>query len=537
MTEHSRDRIKQMKLATTFTCLALAVASPAFAQQSLGVVDPFDTSIRDITELDEDPFAYLSEDFAKGREKGPVFEFSSESMIFDTVRGETKSKTVRIVNIGDQPGDIKTPILLSGNGVFTLDARCEPFLQPGEFCDVTVTASSADSGTFATGMVVSVEERERSSVSIDIRLKVSDPIIPNGPAVSEEELRRKRQVALASSYINNSMLPAPIIHKRGFNQISAPRPVQEVTVGVPNSQVRAEIVRTQDRYSEDVATVEASLPVDQSMILTTDRVIKAVLETPISNVACGKVVALVESDVYGGAGQKPLIDSGSRIVGKCGAFLGARAAVSWERIITRDGRSIEIDANKTETRDANGLGGVPGRIYRSNFDTFVLPAISTMIGIIPGVAMSVWGEQEEVVTDSSGNTFASTSARNEGIRQIGEVASGQTQSAIQTIADPREVVVIPAGSRIDVEIGEDVVFVGEKRIVRVAEMTYDVDRAPRAKVIQEENPPMILVPYRDGVEGPRVNIGGQTYVLKPASENFESTKAPSIPSLPTDPAD
>jgi hypothetical protein len=168
-------------------------------------------------------------------------------------------------------------------------------------------------------------------------------------------------------------------------------------------------------------------------------------------------------------------------------------------------------------------------------DHYVLPALSTAIGILPGVAMAMLGDNEQSLSQNGEVVATTTSATNEGIRLVGQTSAQQAQQIISQVIDPSELVAIPAGSRIDIEIGEDIVFVDEKRIVRVADMEYEIEPAPRAVAEMRENPRMVLVPYRDGVEGPVVEIGSQFFALMPAAGERMTTPPVDVPTLPTEP--
>src|SRR5262249_32444334 len=88
---------------------------------------------------------------------------------------------------------------------------------------------------------------------------------------------------------------------------------------------RLAALEAQDRAAEAAAPAwggncpkaESSLPLDRTRIITTDRVINAVLERGVDSSVPGPVVAVVETNIYGADGRLVLIPAGSRIVGAC----------------------------------------------------------------------------------------------------------------------------------------------------------------------------------------------------------------------------
>jgi len=92
--------------------------------------------------------------------------------------------------------------------------------------------------------------------------------------------------------------------------------------------------------------------------------------------------------------------------------------------------------------------------------------------------------------------------------------------------DVREVLVVPAGSRIDIEIFQDIYFKDEREIVRIADTVYDVPTPGlvQAPVAAPDN--IELVPYRPGIEGPVVTVNGRRFIVR------ESQAAPAPSSAP-----
>ena len=326
--------------------------------------------------------------------------------------------------------------------------------------------------------------------------------------------------------------------QRGFTIISADRDPRSSTevAGVRYQDIHVETVTTDERYSRDIPHTEASLQVNRDNILTMDRVIKAVLETPVSNVMCNKVVAMVESDVYSATNTAPLIQAGSRVVGECQEFADERVGIAWSRIITTDGRSITFNDRLADTNDASGIGGVPGRVYMSPFDKYVLPIFSTMIDTAAGVIFAAFGDDESVVVDEFGNTQSSTSAKNEGLRIVTGEARQTAQAIIKDIRDVREVAVIPKGSRIDIEIQEDIYFREDRKVVTLADMRFALEDIQVGGAERDLPKNLTLKPAEAGYQGATVQVNGRNYRVEEGDAPTASGDAVSgrIPELSAD---
>lgn len=503
--------------------LALLVASPAFAQDSsvTNIIEGVEVQDLDGQDIDaNEELLRLLETLAIAPAK---FAVSPDKVSLKAEVGEVARATVRLRNSGGKPGAVFGVNTVGSFDGLVIENACGDELVNGQACDVTITFEADRARSLSTALSFAIDGDQRTEINVPIEIDVVEPpepepepepvvVIqrpepkPTGP--SSADVARRYFGAMGG--IRAGTGPA----EKGISVISA-EPVAPAPrfAGVGYDEMRVETVRTQDRYDEAIPSTEASLPVDRDKILTSDRVIKAVLETPVSNVMCGKVVALVESDVYSATSREPLIQAGSRVVGECGSFVGNRTGIAWNRIITTDGRSISF-TEEADTRDAHGLGGAVGHRYAPAFDKYVLPIFSTMIDTAAGVIMATFGEDEKVVVDENGNTTKESSAKNEGIRIVTTEARGTAQQIIGDIRDVREIAVIPAGSRIDVEISEDIYFKDSREVVRLADMTFDLEDIDLGAASRDLPEQLSLVPAEAGYEGPSVVIGGRAYKVE-----------------------
>lgn len=77
-----------------------------------------------------------------------------------------------------------------------------------------------------------------------------------------------------------------------------------------------------------------------------DKIIPIVLQTPINSELKGKIIAIIETDVYASHGENILLPYGSKVMGEyAGASKNSRRiGLIWQRIITPDGVSIRFES-------------------------------------------------------------------------------------------------------------------------------------------------------------------------------------------------
>lgn len=524
---------------------ALEQTPPAGASSGIDSILDTQAGVPALSQQNVNPTQNLVEAITRAARQGPVMRVSPDRVFLTLQEGQTASESIRISNIGDTAGRITGVNSVAAIEGLLVTSGCGESLEPGAFCDIAVSYTSNRAREIFTAIVVGVDERDRSSIEIPVSITVeadqasvqipateqppvatAPAIDPNDPRIAAQRAPTSRDVARAY-YGAIGGVDGPETGPMAI--ISLPenlRRQEEPYANTLADSLRVETIGQDPRYPDTVAATEASLPVDRSNIITADRVIKAVLDTPFSNVMCGKVVAVVESDVYSATSTRALIPSGSRVVGRCGSLVKERAGIVWERIITTDGRSISLAGEDSMTRDASGLGGALGRVYRTPFDRYVLPIFGTFVDVGAGFIQATYGEDEEQSVTETGTVVQGTSARNTGIQTATDALQERAQATIQEMADVREVMVVPAGTRIDIEIFEDIYFKDERQIVRLGDTVYNVASQAPSEAAVGAPYGLALEPYRPGVEGPVVNVGGTRYIVR------ESQQLAPIPGQP-----
>ncbi len=529
--------MKQVLYAVLATGTVLVSQMPANAESILE-----DPTIRQLQDQDVDANKALLDALIAAGRKPAEFKISPERVVIDMMAGARGSATVRITNVGGEDGEISGVNLLGSIPGMDLSTTCEDVLAKGKYCEATIVFRSDTPRDINTVLVGSINERDRSSFEVPVEISVRpkpepkpDPE-PAEPVVVRPDPALKGPVPqdVARGYFRVlGPIGRNMNSSRGFTIVSAkkdPSSSMEVA-GVNYDDIAVKTVKTDARYDESIPSTEASLPVNRDRILTTDRVIKAVLETPVSNVMCNKVVALVESDVYSATSSRPLIQAGSRVIGECKDFVDERVGIAWSRIITTDGRSISFQDRVADTNDATGIGGVPGRVYMSPFDKYVLPIFSTMIDTAAGVVFAKFGDNQKVYTDEFGNTISETSAKNEGLRIVTEEARGTAQDIIKDIRDVREVAVIPKGSRIDIEIQQDIYFRKDRKVVALSDMQFALDDVKVGGAERDIPKNLTLVPVGASYSGATLQVNGRRYRVDQAAASSGETVSAVIPDI------
>lgn len=280
------------------------------------------------------------------------------------------------------------------------------------------------------------------------------------------------------------------------------------------------------RYNpKEIPWTESTLPIDRKRILTADRVIKAVLETPITNVMCNKAVAVVDTHVFSPDGTNVLIPAGTRVIGRCQAFADERGNIQWERMITPTGVNISFKNLLADSADASGRGGIPGIIEQKFTDRYILPVISTSLDALSSIARALYGEDQQSTTNvDTGTSTSSKSSQDVALDEFNDRVIPEAQQIIRDIADVRKIAVIPGGTRFDIEIQEDIYFKTPYEVVRLNDVEYDINSQITPPVMNEQPAPdfnlqpTLRRPSTAEEIANSVVINGQRYYLQPAPQ-------------------
>ncbi|RXJ76878.1 hypothetical protein CRU86_06910 [Aliarcobacter skirrowii] len=199
---------------------------------------------------------------------------------------------------------------------------------------------------------------------------------------------------------------------------------------------------------------EASRVVKLDRVITADKMFPATLMTAISSLLPGKIVAIIEDNIYGSHGKELLIPKGSTAIGSykpVEKIDEERLAISWHRIITPLGVNINL-TNSTAT-DQMGRSGAFGDIDRRYLQRYGLPlAITTTSSLLGYMAMK--GQKDLI----PGTYDPSTIFRNEIIKDYKNDIGKMSEQVLKEQLKIKPVINIEAGTRIFISPVVDIWF-------------------------------------------------------------------------------
>lgn len=467
----------------------------------------------------------------KPKEGGKLVPNPSE-MTIEIETGESGQASSLVRNTGDEAVTLSSVRpLVESSGLEIRDRGCTSgrVLEPQQACAVDVTWTDQTGRDVTTGVTIESDAEQTERISIPLTVTVNEPPkpdTPDCPATSErlcgtsfdvpgQKYGEKHEIEAGFSRaktwictrdgrtltVDKGECEKPVVKKKVEEPERKGATAQQImqsrrqrlgggfnggpgafntTKGDPDrtaSRRRIESVKGYDRDTFDAT--DATLPVDRSRILTEDRIIKAVLETPISNVMCSRVTAQVERNVYAPEGTNILIPAGTRFIGECESFAtdsssSGRSFIRWRRFITPDGVSAELNAG---TADANGRGGIPGTVRKKWFRKYGLPLAYSAFEAAITYALS---DGQSSTTDlESGTTTEEKSAGTLAAEQFSDGARRVGQQLAQELQDVKEVLTVPAGSRFDIVLTQDVYFRSPYEVVTLNGLQYRIDKPKR----------------------------------------------------------
>jgi type IV secretion system protein VirB10 len=431
-------------------------------------------------------------------------------LFLESQPGRTVTSSARIINEGDVETTIESIIATTPSSDLVLGGDCAAgkVLEPGRSCDIDIRYKDTKGRSLDTGILITSDAKHTPQLSISMVIDISEPEpepepVENrrtaDPGPSREEIARARAIARANDMRRGS----------GFGRLSE--------AGGFGAAPRFGMKTFDTGYDPNLfPSVDTTLPVDRSRILTVDRVVKAVIETPIFSVMCSQVVASVDRDVYAPTGRNVLIPAGTRFIGHCAQFVGDRLNIVWERFITPSGVSAKINAN---TADSMGRGGAPG--YRDNryFDKYGIPL---MFSALSATMTGVLGDDDESQTNiETGVQTTTETAKSRAVKQFTEDLRSTGQRIVEDLQDVQSVLYVPGGTRIDIVLNEDIYFKSPQEVVRLGDLEYEIVSPNVTPKIRKAAPQSYgLVPAGDGRSpanrGQTVIIDGQSYRLVPS---------------------
>lgn len=297
------------------------------------------------------------------------------SLDFGTVivGSQSAEALVTVQNAGEKPVIISA-IRSEMSDNIAVRADCPPILEKGASCRVAVWLRAIRPGVVQGRVSIDNDGEVRSSlVSVGGLVQALPPEEPAPepepepvPDMSEEE--KLRRSVLASRL-------AASVRRDG----SGPMQPASANIEVEGKNEDPDWGKIGLDKSKQMFTY----PVNRCRVITEDQNINAVLEDTVHTELGGRVVAIVERNIYGKNCRNVLIPKGSSVVGYMEPVKDAsveRVAVNWQRIITPKGQSIIFDAL---VADPAGKPGLPGDVDRRLLDkygtAFLISGLSALL--------------------------------------------------------------------------------------------------------------------------------------------------------------
>jgi type IV secretion system protein VirB10 len=463
----------------------------------------------------------------------------SETQIFlDVMAGQEVRHVLTLTN---RDGEDTRPVRIvsvaptgAAQGL-TLGGTCRAGVEvsPGLSCEIVIVYRDLTGRDLDVQILVRMENAREPQIEIPLRFSVVQPPPPPPPPAPVVQAPPQPQGPDPRFLAALADAQARRFGGQASGQVITP---SASVAGQQGTFARPEIVRrTQDpRYDpERLPWTESTLPVDRTRILTVDRVIPAILETPVSSQLCNQVIAVVSQNVFAPDNVNVLIPRGTRAVGRCQAFSDERVAIQWHRMITPNGVNISFQNLLADSADASGIGGVPGRVRERAFDRYAAPIIASLIDIASVAARAAFGENQTTSIDPVTGRETNTRSRwDSAIDDFNNTARQTLQNSVRGLLDTRRAIIVPGGTRIEIQIQEDIYFRSPTDVVRLADFEYELRRDPRRPVaVLEAAPPISLAPRVDGGRAGSgdpftVHIDGRTYRLQPGQAPESQTFAP-----------
>lgn len=193
------------------------------------------------------------------------------------------------------------------------------------------------------------------------------------------------------------------------------------------------------------------------------RIVQATLETAISTDLPAQIRAIVSRDVYGEAGNIPLIPKGSRLIGTYNTSLlpgQNRVFIVWQRLIRPDGIDIMINSSGVDNLGFAGLEGFLDNKFQQVFSRAVLASVIS-VGLAIGADSAGIGQtsQTESIfgTGQSSQTQqgdAAAVATTQAIQNLGQIS----QQFLTNFVNIRPTILVDQGTPINVMLNRDLVF-------------------------------------------------------------------------------
>jgi type IV secretory pathway VirB10-like protein len=199
-----------------------------------------------------------------------------------------------------------------------------------------------------------------------------------------------------------------------------------------------------------IPSAKFTRPVDRSRIITQDRIIKAVLQTPITSSMPGRVIAHVTRPVRSPDTGEVLIPAGTSVLGTSGGDL-YRTGVLWQRMLMPDGASVTLEG--AIAADKMGRPGLPAEVYTQFWDRFGSAMATSLVNFAATGYLA--GNDSSTVTDGVLGSSRQETPRQEAARQLRRDFADVTRQLAAEGARQQPIGIVAGGTELDIVLGQD----------------------------------------------------------------------------------
>jgi type IV secretion system protein VirB10 len=298
----------------------------------------------------------------------------------------------------------------------------------------------------APQIIIEYVEKEPEPAPEPIEIIFPEPLAP--PPVLSRMLGSRRLGVLRDASWNETFTP-PL--QEDSSESGEESSLPSLSVGFPASfSLKRASLRNYESYggTYEEGRKDAGDPVNNALILASDRYIPGILETGINSQVGskggGSIIIQTNRHVFGYHGRNILIPKGSRL--QC-AYVSpekvgvTRISMSCDRILL-GGNRIEIFGLSSNVGDVQGRGGVSGAVDNRFWEKYGTALLIT--------ALSAGVQAGGKVIDS-GDSSATAKVSEELSKRFGEI----TASVLQQAVDIRPVITISQGTRVQIRPASD----------------------------------------------------------------------------------
>ena len=244
--------------------------------------------------------------------------------------------------------------------------------------------------------------------------------------------------------------PRPLLREKKARELRGRRAYQvrlHNARSLPQEKEEVEDWKLEDEdYQQGETTFKqdlSTLPVDRTRILTADMRIPAILEDSINTQTPGRLIAVIDKDIYSPNGKKILLPAYSKIIcsyGKLEDTQTSRLACKCDRIIRPDGSSIAL--TNANVADQMGRNGMVGDLDQRNFERY---GGAFGVSLISALAQASTNLNKQEAYANATNQLSSN---------LGSV----TQKILEQNMDLMPILTIPQGARLQIIPMNDIVF-------------------------------------------------------------------------------